>query len=123
MSTQTATTPSLTLKRRLKASPAKVFAAWTDPEKVKRWMGPGEVKTVSAECDARVGGRYRWLMQAPNGEQYGVGGVYREVIPNEKHLEGREHGFKARNILLHSELPALQVASRRGKHRHCSLKR
>ncbi len=35
MATQTATKPSLTLKRRLKAPPAKVFAAWTDPEKVK----------------------------------------------------------------------------------------
>ena len=25
-----------------KAPPAKVFAAWTDPEKIKRWMGPAE---------------------------------------------------------------------------------
>ena len=48
MATQAATKPSLTLKRRLKAPPAKVFAAWTDPEKVKRWMGPGEVKAVIA---------------------------------------------------------------------------
>jgi uncharacterized damage-inducible protein DinB len=29
------------------------------------------------------------------------------------HLEGREHGFKARNILLHSELPALWVAQQK----------
>ena len=84
MSTQAATKPSLTLKRRFKASPAKVFAAWTDPEKVTRWMGPGEVKAVSAECDVRVGGRYRWLMRAPSGEEHDVGGVYREVVPNEK---------------------------------------
>ena len=65
MATQTATKPSLTIKRRFKASPAKVFAAWTDPEKVKRWMGPGEVKAVSAESDLRVGGHYRWVMKAP----------------------------------------------------------
>jgi len=84
MATQTATQPSLTIKRRLKAPPAKVFAAWTDPEKVKRWMGPGEVKAVSATCDVRVGGRYRWLMRAPSGEEHDVGGVYREVVPNEK---------------------------------------
>ncbi len=44
MSTQAATKPSLTLKRRLKAPPAKVFAAWTEPEKIKRWFGPGAVK-------------------------------------------------------------------------------
>ena len=68
MATQTATKPSLTLKRRFKAPPAKVFAAWTDPEKVKRWMGPGEMKAVIAESDIRAGGHYRWIMQAPNGE-------------------------------------------------------
>jgi len=47
-------------------------------------MGPGEVKALSVEADPRDGGRYRWLMQAPNGEQHDVSGVYREVIPNEK---------------------------------------
>ncbi|HEY1309844.1 MAG TPA: SRPBCC domain-containing protein [Pseudolabrys sp.] len=80
----TAVKPSLTIKRRFNATPEKVFAAWTDPEKVKRWMGPGEVKALSVESDPRTGGRYRWLMQAPNGEQHDVGGAYREVIPNEK---------------------------------------
>jgi uncharacterized protein YndB with AHSA1/START domain len=79
-----ATKPSLTIKRRFKVPPAKVFAAWTDPEKVKRWMGPGEVKVLSAENDARVGGRYRWVMQAPDGEKHDVSGVYREVVANEK---------------------------------------
>ena len=34
------TKPSLTLKRRLKATPAQVFQAWTDPEKLVRWFGP-----------------------------------------------------------------------------------
>ena len=68
MATQTATKPSLTIKRRLNAPPAKVFAAWTDPEKVKGWMGPGEIKALHAECDLRVGGRYRWVMRAPSGE-------------------------------------------------------
>ena len=42
MSPQAGVKPSLTLKRRLKAPPAKVFTAWTDPEKVKRWMGPAK---------------------------------------------------------------------------------
>ena len=84
MVTQTAAKPSLTLKRRLKAPPAKVFAAWIDPEKVKLWMGPGEVKAVHAECDARVGGRYRWVMRAPSGEEHDVSGTFREIVPNEK---------------------------------------
>jgi uncharacterized protein YndB with AHSA1/START domain len=76
--------PSLTIKRRFNASPAKVFAAWTDPEKVKHWMGPGAVEVQSAESDARTGGRYRWVMKSPDGEIHDVSGTYREVIPSEK---------------------------------------
>jgi uncharacterized protein YndB with AHSA1/START domain len=84
MATSTAVKPSLTLKRRFNAPPEKVFSAWTDPEKVKRWMGPGEVKVLSTEVDARTGGRFRWVMQAPDGEKHDVSGVFREFIPNEK---------------------------------------
>ena len=80
----TTTKPSLTIKRRFNAPPEKVFAAWTDPEKVQRWMGPGEVKVLSAENDPRSGGRYRWLMKSPDGQKHDVGGVYREFVPNEK---------------------------------------
>jgi uncharacterized protein YndB with AHSA1/START domain len=84
MATQTATKPSLTIKRRLKAPPAKVFAAWIDAEKVKGWMGPGEVKVLAVECEPRAGGRYRWLMRAPSGEDHDVSGVYREFVPDRK---------------------------------------
>jgi uncharacterized protein YndB with AHSA1/START domain len=84
MATDTAVKPSLTIKRRFNTPPAKVYAAWTDPEKVKCWMGPGEIKAVSAESDPRTGGRYRWVMKAPDGDEFYVAGVYREVVPNEK---------------------------------------
>lgn len=84
MSTTAATKPSLTLKRRINAPPAKVFDAWTDPQKVMRWMGPEGVVGVNCEADPRVGGRYRWIMRSPDGETHDVSGVYREVVPNEK---------------------------------------
>ena len=84
MSTTTTTKPSLTLKRRFNAPPAKVFAAWTDPERMKRWMGPPGVEGLRCEIDARVGGRYRLVMKSPDGEEHDVSGVYREVVPNEK---------------------------------------
>ena len=78
------TKPSLTLKRRLNATPDKIFSAWTDPEKIAQWWGPGQIKTVHAETDARVGGRFNVIMRSPDGEEHNVSGVYREVIPNEK---------------------------------------
>jgi uncharacterized protein YndB with AHSA1/START domain len=85
MATTVATKPSLTIKRRFNAAPAKVFAAWTDPEKLKHWMGPGDFGTVLAEADVRVGGRYHIIMRKPGvDEDHDVSGVYREVVPNEK---------------------------------------
>ena len=86
MSTQPslATKPSLTLKRRLNAPPAKVYAAWTEPAKIARWFGPQGAEVLRAEADVRVGGRYRVIFRVPDGEQHDVSGVYREVVPNQK---------------------------------------
>jgi uncharacterized protein YndB with AHSA1/START domain len=78
------TKPSLSIKRRLNASPAKVFAAWTDPAKIARWFGPRQIEVVRAEADARVGGRYRIVARSPDGEEHDVSGVYREVVPDRK---------------------------------------
>jgi uncharacterized protein YndB with AHSA1/START domain len=83
MSTQTATKPALTLKRRYNAAPAKVYAAWTDPEKIARWFGPEQVVSVHSETDVRVGGRYRIVMNTAT-DSHDVSGVYREVMQNEK---------------------------------------
>jgi uncharacterized protein YndB with AHSA1/START domain len=78
--------PRLTLKRRLDAPPAKVYAAWTDPEKIARWFGPAQVVagSVGADIDARIGGRYRIRFRMADGEHHEVAGVYREMVPNQR---------------------------------------
>ena len=75
--------PSLTIRRRLPAPPSLVFQAWTDPDRFGRWFGPPGAELVEAEMEPRAGGRYRILMRA-GGEEHGVGGVYREVVPDER---------------------------------------
>jgi uncharacterized protein YndB with AHSA1/START domain len=78
------TKPSLTIKRRLNASPDKVYGAWTEPQKIVRWWGPGPTDALRAEADLRVGGRFRVVFRTPDGEEHDVGGVYRDVVPNER---------------------------------------
>jgi uncharacterized protein YndB with AHSA1/START domain len=77
--------PSLTLKRRINAAPSKIYAAWTDPEKLAAWFGPSKVRegSLQAETDLRVGGHYRISFNATDGEYFQVGCVYREIVPNE----------------------------------------
>jgi uncharacterized protein YndB with AHSA1/START domain len=76
--------PSLTITRKLPAPPERCFRAWTDPQALKHWFGPGEIKVIEAESDARVGGRYRILARSPGGEEHDVSGEFREVVPNRK---------------------------------------
>jgi uncharacterized protein YndB with AHSA1/START domain len=78
--------PSLTLTRRFRARPEKVWAAWTDPEKLIGWFCTTKAKpgSLRAELDLRAGGRYRISFDMESGEYSEVGGVYREVVPNQK---------------------------------------
>jgi len=76
--------PNLTLKRRLKASPAEVYAAWTEPQRLVKWFGPDAGPVKRAELDVRVGGRYFVIFNTEDGEEHHVSGIYREVVPNEK---------------------------------------
>lgn len=78
--------PSLTLTRRLRARPEKVFAAWTQAEQLVQWFGPPNMKpaTLNADLDVRSGGRYRMSFTREDGEYFEAGGLYREVVPNER---------------------------------------
>jgi uncharacterized protein YndB with AHSA1/START domain len=61
-------------------APASVlFALWSEPEHLKRWMGPANFVCPQAEIDFRVGGAYRVMIKsAAHGENW-FGGVYREI--------------------------------------------
>jgi uncharacterized protein YndB with AHSA1/START domain len=71
----------LRLRRLLPAPPARVFAALTRPEDVARWWGPHLFTTPEIELDLRVGGRYRFTMQPPEGDRFHVSGEFLEIDP------------------------------------------
>ena len=77
--------PSLTLTRSYPVAPEKVWRAWTDPQALGRWWGPGGDQPVSvAQLDVRIGGRFRIVFGGPEGKDHEVQGVYQEVVPNRK---------------------------------------
>jgi uncharacterized protein YndB with AHSA1/START domain len=84
MSTATAVKPSLTIRRRFKAAPRRVYAAWTEPAQVARWFGPGNIKVLEAVFEPRVGGQFMIHARGENGEDHRVSGTVREAIPNSK---------------------------------------
>jgi uncharacterized protein YndB with AHSA1/START domain len=76
--------PSLTLQRRINATPARVYAAWTEPSQIVKWMHPYNNDVVHVEMDVRAGGRCRIVMHTPDGEEHDVSGTFREVVRDEK---------------------------------------
>jgi uncharacterized protein YndB with AHSA1/START domain len=61
-----------------------VFDAMTKPEHVKRWYGLKVLTMVICEIDLRVGGRWRYVLRAPDGIEHGFTGVYREIVKPEQ---------------------------------------
>ena len=85
MAIATEDTTSLQIRRVYPQPVAAVYAAWSDPEQMKHWMGPSDdFGPAEITMDARVGGRYRFVMHAPDGETHRVGGTYRKIVPNRK---------------------------------------
>ena len=71
---------SFTTTRVVDAPRALVFEAFTKCEHLKRWMGPKNLTMVSCDTDLRPGGRYRFVFRAPDGNEVGFSGEFREVV-------------------------------------------
>lgn len=61
----------------------QVFQAWTEPNQIEQWWGPKGFTTRVTELDLRPGGQARYVMIGPDGTEYPVKGVFREVVPPE----------------------------------------
>ena len=72
--------PSVTLVRRMKAPPAKVWAAITQPDLMMRWWGPDAGPTLRVEADVRSGGRFSVVFRMLNGVEHNPTGIYQQVV-------------------------------------------
>ncbi|MEV0715078.1 SRPBCC family protein [Asanoa sp. NPDC050611] len=75
----TVTTPSdleVKMVRVFDAPKALVFAAHSEPEHIKHWWGRGN--PLDIQMDFRVGGRWRFVEHAPDGD-WAFRGEYRDI--------------------------------------------
>jgi uncharacterized protein YndB with AHSA1/START domain len=61
-----------------------VYRACTEPELVKRWWNAKRGEVTTCEIDLRVGGKWRYVMQTPDGFEVAFHGEYKEIVPNER---------------------------------------
>ena len=52
------------------ATPERVWQLWADPRLFERWWGPPEYPATVVDHEFRPGGKVRYFMTGPDGEQY-----------------------------------------------------
>jgi uncharacterized protein YndB with AHSA1/START domain len=61
-----------------------VWKAWTDPKHLAKWWGPHHFTNPICDLDVRPGGRLYIVMCAPDGVEYPMRGVFREIVEPER---------------------------------------
>jgi uncharacterized protein YndB with AHSA1/START domain len=74
----------LVVERLIDAPSPLVFRVWTTPEHMARWLGPKDFSSHSIRLDFRPGGAWSAVIRSPEGEDYPMGGTYREIIENRR---------------------------------------
>ncbi len=67
------------ISRLLDAPRDKVWKAWTEAERLKKWWGPAGFKVHTCKVDLRPGGVFHYGMTAPDGSDMWGKFVYREI--------------------------------------------
>jgi len=71
----------LDIEQTLNTPIQQVFNAWTQAELIKAWFAPGDMTVPEAYSEPSTGGKYKIVMQEPDGEQHIVDGEFKRVIP------------------------------------------
>lgn len=75
---------SVSLHRVLKASPEKVYRAFTEANALASWLPPYGFLCTVHEINVKVGGSYKMSFQNfSTGNSHSFGGEYLEIKPNE----------------------------------------
>lgn len=123
-----ATDRQLLITRIFEAPREQVFKAWTDPEQVAAWYGPGHMEAPRERIviDPRVGGRWELTMVQVGGErEFSIGYEIVELVEPELlvmradpmdgdatdepwilRIELHDHGSKTRMTLTDGPFPA-----------------
>jgi uncharacterized protein YndB with AHSA1/START domain len=69
------------MTRVLDAPRESVFQALSEPAALAKWWGPSGFTTPEIELDLKLGGRYRFGMQPPDGDLFHLAGEFIDIDP------------------------------------------
>ena len=87
---------AVTTSRVVDATPARVYEAFEDPKQLAQWWGPNGFTSTFETFDFREGGKWKFVLHAPDGKDYPNLNQFVEIVPDRRvrlhHVEG--HWFE-----------------------------
>ena len=81
MTTQPTADGIFSTSRRFPFTPAEVFAAFADAERLATWWGPDGFRNTFEVFEFVAGGRWKFVMHGPDGTDYPNDSVFLEASP------------------------------------------
>ncbi len=75
---------TVTIKKTFNAPIQLVWEAWTQPEHIAQWWCPKGIETKVVEHNFKVGGKWKYIMPMPDGNEFVAEGEYIEIVKFEK---------------------------------------
>jgi uncharacterized protein YndB with AHSA1/START domain len=72
------------ITREFNAPASVLYRVFTEPALIRRWWAGRQGTVTTVEVDLRVGGRWRYVMEANGGVEVAFHGEFLEVVPNER---------------------------------------
>ena len=72
---------TLVVRRAIRATPERLFDAWTQPTQLRQWWGPEDAECADAQVDLRVGGQYRIANRFRDGRVVWITGEFEVIEP------------------------------------------
>jgi len=93
------------ITRSFDAPRARVWAAWTEVERLKQWFSPMGFTTFAAKMDLRPGGTYHYGMRTPQGQEMWGLWTFREIKAPERLVLVNSFSDAAGGITRHPMAP------------------
>ncbi|MDC6365052.1 MULTISPECIES: SRPBCC domain-containing protein [Flavobacteriaceae] len=93
---------TLTLERTFNAPLDLVWEAWTQPEHIIKWWGPKGMKTTVLEHNFSAGGKWKYVMEMPDGNEFIADGEYLEIVKHQKIVSTANFKPMTENVEIHA---------------------
>jgi len=75
---------TLTIKKTFNAPVKLVWEAWIKPDHIVEWWAPKGMKLTVIQHDFKVGGKWKFVMPMPDGNEFTSEGQYLEIVEFKK---------------------------------------